>query len=330
MKGVGRRLKPAQFRLQICQISRPDGDVEQKCGHAAMLPFEKKMMKTLMLLALLGLTPSVRAQSAPPADDPVVVAINGRDYRKSEIETLVRSLGGPIQANFYANRQAFLDQYALTLRLEQLADEQKMAEREPFKSRIAYSRMMTLATAMLSESQRGEAISPEEEKKYYAAHKAEYSQAQTRMIFLPFAAAGSQGKPEAEVRKSADALVKRARAGESFIDLVKQYSEDSDSKSRDGEFPLIKPGDESLPPQVKAAVFGLKEGEVTDPLRQPNGFYIFKLEKFVEPEYMQIRAEVYNAIQKERFEAWMAEIRKNVKVDIKDSKFMTESLPGQR
>lgn len=288
------------------------------------------MMKTLMLLALLGLAPSSQAQTAPPAGDPVVVAINGRDYRKSEIETLIRALSGPIQANFYANRQAFLDQYALTLRLEQLADEQKMAEREPFKSRIAYSRMMTLATAMLSETQRGEAISPEEEKKYYAAHKAEYSQAQTRMLFLGFAATGKEGKPESEVKSLADAIVKRARSGEAFADLVRKYSEDADSKSRDGEFPLIKPGDESLPPQVKAAVFGLKEGEITDPLRQPNGFYIFKLEKFVEPEYMQIRAEVYNAMQKERFEAWMAEIRKNVKVEVKDVKFMTESVPAQR
>lgn len=296
-----------------------------------MLPFKMKMMKTLMLVALMASLASGQAQTPPQGDgDPIVVNINGRDYRKSEIETLVRSLGGQITANFYANRQAFLDQYALTLRLEQLADERKMADSEPFKSRIAYSRMMTLATAMLSESQRGEAISPEEEKKYYAAHKAEYSQAQTRMIFLGFAASGKEGKPEAEVKKSADDLVNRARAGEPFIDLVKKYSEDGDSKSRDGEFPTIRPGDESLPPAVKAAVFGLKPGEVTEPLRQPNGFYIFRLEKFVEPEYMQIRSDVYNAMQRERFEAWMAEIRKTIKVEIKDMKYMTESVPARR
>lgn len=296
-----------------------------------MLPFEKKMMKTLMLLVLTGAAALAQAPAAAQgADDPIVVNMNGRDYRKSEIETLVRSLGGPIMANFYANRQAFLDQYALTLRLEQIADEKKMAEREPFKSRIAYSRMMTLATAMLSESQRGEAINPEDEKKYYAAHKAEYSQAQTRMIFLGFAASGAAGKTEAEARKTAEDLVKRARAGEAFIDLVKKYSEDGDSKSRDGEFPTIKPGDESLPPAVKAAVFGLKPGEVTDPLRQPNGFYIFRLDQFVEPEYMQIRSDVYNAMQKERFEAWMAEIRKTVKVEVKDMKYMTEGVPARQ
>lgn len=296
-----------------------------------MLPFEMKLMKTLMLLAIMGATAFGQAQSAPQTgDDPVVVNMNGRDYRKSEIETLVRALGGPIMANFYANRQAFLDQYALTLRLEQLADEKKMAEKEPFKSRLAYSRMMSLATAMLSESQRGESISPEEEKKYYAEHKAEYSQAQTRLLFLGFAAQGSAGKSEAEVLKTAQGLARQARAGGSFVDLVKKYSEDADSKSRDGEFPTIKPGDESLPPQVKAAVFALKPGEVTEPLRQGNGFYIFKLERFVEPDYMQIRAEVYNAMQKERFEAWMAEIKKTVKVEIKDMKYMTESAPGQR
>jgi hypothetical protein len=45
---------------------------------------------------------------------------------------------------------------------------------------------------------------------------------------------------------------------------------------------------------------------------------------------MQIRSDVYNAMQKERFEAWMAEIKKTVKVEIKDMKYMTESVPGQR
>jgi parvulin-like peptidyl-prolyl isomerase len=74
----------------------------------------------------------------------------------------------------------------------------------------------------------------------------------------------------------------------------------------------------------------LKPGEVTDPLRQPNGFYIFRLERFVEPEYMQIRSDVYNAMQRERFEAWMAEIRKTIKVEIKDTNYMTESVPAQR
>ncbi len=124
--------------------------------------------------------------------------------------------------------------------------------------------------------------------------------------------------------------MKRARAGESFVELVKKYSGDADSKAKDGDFPPFNPADERLPAPVKTLVFGLKPGEVSDAVRQANGYYIFRLEKFIVPELDAIRNEVYMAVQREQFDKWMSEVRKSVQVEVKDEKFMTEAAPAKR
>jgi parvulin-like peptidyl-prolyl isomerase len=287
-------------------------------------------MKTLMLFALTGIAAFGQGQIQPGDPDPVVANLNGKDYKKSDLELLVRSVGGQVLSNYYKNKQAFIEQLALTLRLEELADQKKVGEQEPYKSRLAYNRTMLLATAVMTESQRDMKITPADQEKYYAEHKSEFSQAQTKIIYLPMMTPGKAPKSEAELQTLAQEIVKRARGGEDFVALVKQYSEDPDSKAKDGDYPPFKPTDNTLPPPVMTSVFALKPGEVSDPVRQGAGFYIFKLVKFAEPEFDKIRDDVYLAIQKARFDVWIADVRKSVKVEIKDQKYLSEGAPARK
>jgi len=289
-----------------------------------------KTMKTLMLVAFAGVLAMGQGQIPPGAPDPVVATLNGKDFRKSELELLVRSLGGAPAANYYANKRAFLEQLALTMKLEQMADEQKMAAQEPYKSRLAYNRMMLLATAMMSANQRELRILPEDEQVYYAAHKDDFIQAQTKIIYMPFVPPGTAGKSEEDVKRTALEIVKQARAGTPFAGLVAKHSEDRDSKAKDGDFPPFKPTDNTLPAPVRTAIFALKPGEVSEPILQGNGYYIFRLEQFVEPEYTTIRNDVYLAVQKERFDKWMEGVRKSVSVEIKDENYISETGPAKR
>ncbi len=331
VEGAGRGRKAAEFGFEVGEVGRPDGDIEQQSGHAAMLPFEKKMMKPLMLLALAGIAAYGQGPIVPNDPDPVVVSLNGKGYRRTELEALINAVGGGVAVNYRANKRAFLEQLALTLKLEQIADEKKIPTFEPYKSRLAYNRTMLLATAMMSEAQRDLSNTAEDQAKYYAEHKAEFSRAQTKIIYLPFPPVPEGGtRDEEAVKKTAEDLVKRARAGEPFVELVKKYSEDADSKAKDGDFPPFNPADESLPAPVKTIVFGLKPGEVSDGVRQANGYYVFRLEKFIVPELDAIRNEVYMALQREQFDKWMADVRKSVQVEVKDEKFLTEAPPAKR
>ncbi len=73
-------------------------------------------------------------------------------------------------------------------------------------------------------------------------------------------------------RKLMDDLLKRARAGEDFAALVKQYNEDPITTGTDGELTFIKEQ-----AQFGDAAFSLKPGQVTDVLTNDDGYRIFQL-----------------------------------------------------
>jgi peptidyl-prolyl cis-trans isomerase SurA len=117
-----------------------------------------------------------------------------------------------------------------------------------------------------------------EVEKYYEEHKAEFVRKETQ-VFLREILISTEGKtPDqvAQAEKRAKDLVARARKGEKFTELAKQYS-DSDSKENFGELPPYTKG--QLKKELNDIVFKEKKGYVTDPIKQSNGFLILKIEE---------------------------------------------------
>jgi len=76
--------------------------------------------------------------------------------------------------------------------------------------------------------------------------------------------------------KQAEDILKRARAGENFVALVKQYSEDPISKSSTNEITLAL-GNPSTPPEIEAAAFSLTNNQISDVITTTVGYDIIKL-----------------------------------------------------
>ena len=76
-------------------------------------------------------------------------------------------------------------------------------------------------------------------------------------------------------RKLIDDLLKRARAGEDFAALARQYSEDPGSKDNGGEMQDFPRG--SMQPEFEAAAFSLTNNEISDVVTTMYGFHIIKL-----------------------------------------------------
>ena len=115
-----------------------------------------------------------------------------------------------------------------------------------------------------------------EVEKYYEQHKAEF--VRKEQVFLREILISTEGKtPEqaAQAEKRAKDLVARARKGEKFTELAKQYS-DSDTKDNFGELPPYTRG--QLKKELEDIVFKEKKGYVTDPIKQSNGFLILKID----------------------------------------------------
>ncbi len=74
----------------------------------------------------------------------------------------------------------------------------------------------------------------------------------------------------------ADELVERARAGEDFAELAKEFSE-GDTKEMGGDIGWIA---ESLSlPEHQKVLFALQPGDVSEPVKGPAGYYIYKVDE---------------------------------------------------
>ncbi|MBZ5595316.1 MAG: peptidylprolyl isomerase [Acidobacteriia bacterium] len=116
-----------------------------------------------------------------------------------------------------------------------------------------------------------------EVEKYYEEHKKDF--VREEQVFLSEILISTEGKTAdqtAQAEKRAKDLVARARKGEKFGEMARQYS-DAETRDNFGQLPPYKRG--QLKKEIEDVVFKEKRGYVTDPVRLPNGFEILKVEE---------------------------------------------------
>lgn len=141
-------------------------------------------------------------------------------------------------------------------------DDYKMAE----KRKVKYALVDTQAIRERTQ------IAPADIDRHYKENQEQYSTPeQVRASHILFQ---TEGKDAAEVRKQAEAVLKRARAGEDFAKLANEFTDEEVGRTRGGDLDFFGRG--QMAREFEEAAFALKPGEISDIVETQFGLHIIK------------------------------------------------------
>jgi peptidyl-prolyl cis-trans isomerase D len=117
-------------------------------------------------------------------------------------------------------------------------------------------------------------LSEEAVRDYYEQSANRYLQderRQARHILIEF------GDDQSAAEEQARSLVERARAGEPFEDLARQYSADSGTAQQGGDLRMST--ESQLPNALASAIFAMNRGDIAGPVRSDFGFHVIRLDE---------------------------------------------------
>jgi len=187
-------------------------------------------------------------------------------------------------------------------------------------------------------------ITDEDVKKFYDENPAKFEQPEMVRASHILLATKDQtsGAELSDAQKTAkhkqmEGLLKRARDGEDFAKLAKEFSEDSASKDKGGEYTFPRG---QMVAEFEAAAFSLKTNQVSDIITTQFGYHIIKLSEKLPAKKMEMAKVSQDikdylkgqAVQKQLPE-YMEKAKKDADVQILDEKLkpvgsVLEALPA--
>jgi peptidyl-prolyl cis-trans isomerase C len=181
-------------------------------------------------------------------------------------------------------------------------------------------------------------ITDADTKKYYDDNPARFEQpemirASHILLTTRDSASGTElsDDKKAAKRKEMEGILKRARAGEDFAKLAKEYSEDPGSKDKGGEYKFPRG---QMVPEFEAAAFALKTNQISDIVTTSFGYHIIKLsEKFPaqKVDYAKAAADIKEGLtaqaMQKQFPDYVKALRKEAGVEILDEKLKLKEAP---
>ncbi len=265
--------------------------------------------------------------------DTVVAVIAGVSVTAGDVAKMMKYAPGNLVNIFKQNPQQALSTAYQMKYLSDQAVEQHLDQQDPTKETLdavlTWQKENILANAMVNQINNGYQVTTDQINEFYKSHQSRYEEAKIKIILIAFKPAKPSGtesigpdekdidkrleaaakdvvqsanvlndRSEEQAKTLADDIVKQLRAGADFGALVAKYSDDKESKASAGDFGMSIKATSSFAPEIKKVVFDLKQGEVSDPVRQVNSYYIIRLEdKTVEPLDGELTASIVKELR---------------------------------
>ena len=277
----------------------------------------------LAALILIGMGSSSCAPAAQ--DNPVLAIVNGKAITLSEFDFRWSELPESTRARYESEggKRQFLEELISRELLMQEAKKRGLHRSPSVRYRTQRFEEKLLLDQVMREAVKAQVeVSQEELEEYYASHGAvlpapdriEVSQIVSKNIYAA-----------RDIKRMLD-------EGVAFANLAKRYSTDKYTRSKGGELGLYQKG--TAPPEVEEAIYRLRPGRTSDPIKTESGFYIVKVTsrkrgdtKAVLAAQERLKQELYSEKRQKHIKTYLANLKSSATIRIGDaSKYVTGSV----
>jgi peptidyl-prolyl cis-trans isomerase C len=268
--------------------------------------------------------PKAAAAQAPPElpdlPDSAVIAEfpDHSTFTMGDVRKYMAALPADNRAVAMRDPKAWIQGWSQMLQMARLAEKEKLEERSPYKEQLEFQRLLFLAQSEISDKSMNIVVDGEDIAKAYDANKDKYKQVKVNAIYIAF---GEKGMTDTQAKAKAEKLLAQIRKGADFAKLARENSDDETSRAKDGYFATLTPSD-NIPDALRAAVFQLKQGETSEPIRQPNGFYLLRAEQVGFKPLATVRDQVFTELKNQKLQEWFREMEKQAKPKFVNPKFL--------
>jgi peptidyl-prolyl cis-trans isomerase C len=246
----------------------------------------------------------VRAEEA----NPVLAKVNGAEIRASDVALAEEELGPSLAQMDPATKKENVLSFLIDMKIvSKEAEDKKIADREDFKTRLAFARNRLLMDNLLAVEGKAATTDENMKKVYEDAAKQISGEQEVHARHILVETEDQAKKIEDELKKGAD-----------FAELAKKESKDPGA-SDGGDLGFFTK--DQMVPEFSTAAFALEPGKISDPVKTQFGWHVIKVEEKrtrKAPDFEQVKPQIETYVVRKAQADYVAKLRTAAKVERMD------------
>lgn len=265
-------------------------------------------------------------QKADARDDLVLAKVGDKELKFADLNKMIKMMPPSYQSMFsnIDQMKKLLDVQINSILFSQEARRLKLDQKPEVKQNIDEIVNRILMQALIEEKVNKDVTATDKEiEDYYKNNQDEFKvpeKIQVSHILIKVGPKATE-KVKEEKKKKADEILAKAKAGEDFSELAKQYSEDKRTSKKGGDVGFFAKG--SKDQEFEKAAFSLKKNEISDLVLTKRGYHIIKFldkkeerKKTLEEAKTSIKNKVKQQKRTESYENLLNDLKEKNKVVI--------------
>jgi peptidyl-prolyl cis-trans isomerase C len=239
------------------------------------------------------------------AEDKVLAKVNGSEIRQSDVAMAEEELGPSLAQMDPATKDENVLSFLIDMKVvSKAAEDEKIADNDDFKKRLAFARNRLLMDSLLATKGKAATTDDAMKKVYEDAAKQISGEQEVHARHILVETEDEAKAIKAELDKGAD-----------FAELAKKKSKDPGA-SDGGDLGFFTK--EQMVPEFSEVAFKLEPGKISDPVKSQFGWHIIKVEEKRNrkpPEFDQVKGQIETYVTRKAQAEYVGKLRDGAKIE---------------